>query len=300
MFGIAGAGVPNPQLDAQVVCTELARRMEELYPILQQASGDRNTVKAAAGAAAQNGFVAYTYSFSANPQVLQQANSGQFNPQQHMDVTKWAQALQNNPDPQSCYPEALVGLPALEQRLQFQQKAVEQCNGALEELRQGFGNLKDHLQAQSFQRLEDCKKRQRRLERQLLQVVAALERRALEVGGASRNLAEEVRLDGRLAQLEEVVAAPGGARARVDELWAVLRGLRQRGPLPGGPQQLSEADAERVLSITARQGELLEQLGDELSRRRRDVTQFENALLRFLTSGGAQGVGGMARPTRLF
>merc|ERR1712050_365101 len=123
----------------------------------------------------QHGFVAYSYSFTDNPQLLQQANSGQFNPAYHVDYAKWAQAVQNNPDPRCCCPAPLVGLPALENRIIMQQQAIEQCSQDLENLRQGFGNLKDHLQAQSLQRLEECRRRHQKLARQLLQVVTAVE-----------------------------------------------------------------------------------------------------------------------------
>lgn len=284
MFGAAAAAAPTgPQAEAQRLCLELSKRMEEFYPVLKQAAGDRSAAVSGpcAGHASQNGFVAFTYSFSANPQLLAQANSGQFNPAQHVDAGKWMQAVQNNPDPQSCYPEALVGLPALEQRLGQQQKAVEECTRALDELRQGFGNLKDHLQVQSLQRLEECRQRQQRLSRQLLQVVAALERRALEAGAARRDPTEEARLEARLSRLEDATSAPGGSRARLQELWAVLRGLLQQGPLSGGPESLQDADAERVLRLTESQGEMLELLSEEVGRRRRDVAQFENVLQRF-------------------
>jgi len=210
---------------------------------------------------------------------------------QHVDQMKWLQALQANPDPNSCYPEAMVGLPALEQRLQQQQKAVEDLGAALEELRSGMGNLKDHLQAQSSQKLEECRQRQQRLQRQLLQVVVGLERRALQTGAARRAPQEEAQLESRLARLEEVCCAPGGARARLEELSVQLRQLLQ---LPGGPSALLAGDdcklalgegtpgaqsaESSVLRVTAQQGELLELLSEDLARRRRDASQLEAAL----------------------
>merc|ERR1711957_290565 len=98
----------------------------------------------AGNSALQQGFVAYTYSYSENELLAAQANAQPFNPMIHVDYAKWAQAVQNNPDPRSCYPEPLLGLPALEQRIAFQQQSFETLNNALEELRMGFGNLKDH------------------------------------------------------------------------------------------------------------------------------------------------------------
>eukprot|EP00933_Yihiella_yeosuensis_P027414 TRINITY_DN21314_c0_g2_i1.p1 TRINITY_DN21314_c0_g2~~TRINITY_DN21314_c0_g2_i1.p1 ORF type:complete len:376 (-),score=127.77 TRINITY_DN21314_c0_g2_i1:215-1342(-) len=333
-IGGGGLGGANPQAEAQLLCMELQKRMEDIFPILQRAGGDRQAAAQAAVAGAaragelQQSFVGYTYSFCGNPQQLVQSNAAGFQIQQHIDPAKWMQAMQNNPDPQSCYPEAMVGLSALEQRLQSQQKAVEETTAALEELRGGFSNLKDHLQAQSQQKLEECRQRQQRLQRQLLQVVIALERRALSAGAACRNPAAEVELEARLARLEEACSSAGGARARLEELWAQLRQLLQQGPPPGGPAQLpqllstasssstsgaqgstavvqaSGADrftlttgatgpssdsggdaAEQALRVTARQGELLEALADELARRRRDVTQFEGALARFSAQG---------------
>ncbi|CAE8622212.1 unnamed protein product, partial [Polarella glacialis] len=328
--------------DAQFLCMELSKRMGDLYPILQRAGGDRQAAaiaahasQAAGGSTQAAGFVAYTYSFSANPQVLAQGNAPQFNPAQHIDMGKWVQAMQNNPDPQSCYPEPLVGLPALEARLQAQQRGVEECSGALEELRKGFGNLKDHLQAQSRSRLEECRQRQQRLQRQLLQVIIALERRALGSGAARRSPQAEAQLEARLARIEEVCCAPGGARARLEELWVQVQQLLQQGPPPGGPSRLpqlassstsassssgagalspamlpggngllsavgsepllgapaaapavgSDEAAEQALRLTAKQGELLEQLAEELARRKRDVAQFEGALARFAAQG---------------
>jgi len=288
--------------------------------MLSRAAGDRQAAVMAAqqayGAGAMAGgfssssnFLAYSYSFCPNPQLLAQANNPQaFNPQQHVDPTKWVQALQANPDPQSCYPEALVGLPALEQRLQQQQKAVEETNGALEELRAGMSNLKDQLQAQSSQRLEECRQRQQRLQRQLLQVVVALERRALQAGAARRNPQVEAQLEARLARLEEACCAPGGARARLEEDYVQLRQLLQ---MPGGLQaglatdgsqiQLPAGDTgatgtgaaaasstggagtattaeQAVLRVTGQQGELLELLAEDLAKRRRDTAQLEAAL----------------------
>ncbi|CAJ1406797.1 unnamed protein product [Effrenium voratum] len=293
-----GMGAPTAQ-EAQLTCMELARRMEDLYPVLGRAAGDRQSAVQAAQSGAMRpsagNFLAFSYSFCANPQVLAQANNPQaFDPVKHVDPTKWLQALQANPDPNSCYPEALVGLPALEQRLLQQQKGCEDLSTALEEVRAGMGNLKDHLQAQSWQKLEECRQRQQKLQRQLLQVVVALERRALQTGAARRGPQEEAQLEGRLAKLEEACCAPGGARARLEELSVQLRQLVQ---LPGGPSALLAGDecklalgegargsqsadsAETaVLKVTAQQGELLELLSEDLARRRRDTAQLEMAL----------------------
>eukprot|EP00929_Paragymnodinium_shiwhaense_P112750 TRINITY_DN81011_c0_g1_i1.p1 TRINITY_DN81011_c0_g1~~TRINITY_DN81011_c0_g1_i1.p1 ORF type:complete len:294 (+),score=65.55 TRINITY_DN81011_c0_g1_i1:114-995(+) len=287
-------GAPQPQQAAaglqpehQLQCLELQKRMEELYPVLQRSSGDRSAA-GMANSALQQGFVAYSYSFSDNPQVLQQANSGQFNPAQHVDYAKWVQAVQNNPDPRSCYPEALVGLPALEGRVQGQQRALEETNNALEELRNGFGNLKDHLQAQSLQKLEECRRRHQMLARQLLQVVAAVENHAILNGAARRNPQAEAQLEDRFARLEESAASPACARARVEELVVVLRGLLQRGGCADGGAKLSDGEAERTLQITASQGELLEALQEQVALGKRDVAQFENVLARL---GNAPGPG---------
>mmetsp|Transcript_124854 Transcript_124854/g.266421 ORF Transcript_124854/g.266421 Transcript_124854/m.266421 type:complete len:606 (-) Transcript_124854:58-1875(-) len=275
-----GMGAGGPQAEAQLICMELAKRMEEFYPVLQQAAGER----VATGAAAQQGFVAYSYSFSQNIQQLQQMNAAQFNPAVHVDYAKWVQAMQNNPDPQSCYPEPLVGLKALEARVQAQQSAVEQCNAALEELKTGYGNLKDSLQVKSLQKLEECRQRHQKLSRQLLEVVTAVESYAVLNGAARRSPHVEAQLEDRFARLEEAVHAPASARARLEELWVVLRGLLQRGPPSGTADRLSDAEAEKTLRLTASQGELLELLQEELARRRRDVSQFESALARFTTA----------------
>eukprot|EP00747_Dinoflagellata_sp_TGD_P166451 gnl/TRDRNA2_/TRDRNA2_189246_c0_seq1.p1 gnl/TRDRNA2_/TRDRNA2_189246_c0~~gnl/TRDRNA2_/TRDRNA2_189246_c0_seq1.p1 ORF type:complete len:271 (+),score=63.20 gnl/TRDRNA2_/TRDRNA2_189246_c0_seq1:58-870(+) len=260
MFGQAAAG---PQNEAQLLCVEVAKRMEEMNSNVER------------------GFVAYTYSFSDNPQILQQANSGQFNPAVHLDYAKWAQAVQNNPDPRSCYPEPLRGLPALEARINVQQRNQEDSVRLLEELRGGFSNLKDHLESQSLQKLEECRQRHQNLSRQLLQVVAAVEQYAVLNGAARQSPHLEAQLEENLARLEEVVSAPASTRARLEELWVVLRGLLQRGPPTGGALKMSDAEAERTLQLTASQGELLESLQEELARRKRDITQFENALARF-------------------
>merc|ERR1719498_1213247 len=141
----------NPQLamEAQQQCILIDQRMQEMQPILERAAGQVNMMtmqqSMAMPSTLSRSFLAYSYSFTDNPQVLQQAN--QFNPQLHLDQAKWAQAVQNNPDPRCCVPEPLVGLKALENRIQIQQKAMEQSTAALEELKQGFGNLKDSLQA---------------------------------------------------------------------------------------------------------------------------------------------------------
>eukprot|EP00928_Gymnodinium_smaydae_P048035 TRINITY_DN32085_c0_g1_i1.p1 TRINITY_DN32085_c0_g1~~TRINITY_DN32085_c0_g1_i1.p1 ORF type:complete len:296 (+),score=93.35 TRINITY_DN32085_c0_g1_i1:78-965(+) len=281
------AAPPQAGQDAALVCMELQKRMQELYPSLERSSGKISAQSAGAAGPAQSGlqqaFVAYSYAFSDNPQVLQQANNGQFNPQQHVDYAKWAQAVQNNPDPRSCYPVPLVGLPALEARINSQQQAFGECTSALEELGKGFGNLKDHLQAQSMQKLEECRRRHQQLSRQLLQVVASLETYAIASGAARICPHSEAVLDDRYARLEEAVHAPASARARVEELWVVLRGLLQRegGTANGGSAaRISDEDAQRCLQLTSSQGELLETLQEEVALRKRDVTQFEGALAR--------------------
>lgn len=258
-----------------MICMELAKRMEEFYPMLQQAGGQ--AVPAQGGAAPSSQFVAYTYS-------LGQMNPQMFNPQLHPDYAKFVQAVQNNPDPENYCPEALVGLPALEARVAQQNKAVEDCTTALEDLKTGFGNLKNALQVQSLQKLDECRRRHQKLSHQLLQVVAATESYAAANGAACRNPNAEAQLEHRLARLEEAVHAPASARARIEELWVVLRGLLQRGPPSGGAARLGDAEAEKTLRITDSQGEMLEMLQEELARRKRDVTQFENALARFATS----------------
>lgn len=280
-----GGGVANPPGDVQQGCFEVMKRMEELYPVLQRASGQGAPGGVSgAGAALQQSFVAYTYSFSDNPAVLQQMNSGQFNPAIHVDLAKWAQAVQNNPAPGCCYPEPLVGLAALEARIGQQHRAVEEIKSRLEELRQKFGNLKDHQQAASLLRLEQCRQRHQQLSRQLLQVVSGVEQQAVANGAARRSPHLEAQLEDRFARLEEVVQAPASARARLEEMWVVLRGLLQRGPPSGGAARLADADAEKTLRLTAAQGELLEQLQEEVARRKRDIAQFESALARFTAS----------------
>jgi len=281
-----GAAAPpgGPQADAQLLCMELQKRMEEFYPVLQQASGQPAAGAGAQATALQQGFVAYSYSFCSNPQMLQQAHAAPFNPQVHVDQVKWAQAKQNNPDPSSCYAEPLMGLPALENRVAMQQKAVEECTNALEELKSGFGNLKDSLQAQSMQKLEECRRRHQILSRQLLQVVSAVESYASASGKARRSPQGEAAIESRLARLEEAVDAPASARARLEELWVVLHGLLQRGPPTGGAATIADSEAEKTLRITASQGELLEQLQEEIASRKRDVLQFESALARFTTT----------------
>jgi len=283
--------------EAQLLCMELGKQMEEFYPVLQRAAG-QPVPMGAAQTALQHGFVAYTYSFTENQQVLQQANSGQFNPSQHVDYAKWAQAMQNNPDPRSCYPEQMIGLPALEARVNMQQQAVDECNNLLEELRQGFGNLKDQMRAQSMQRLEECRIRHQTLSRQLLKVVTAVEAYALHTGAARINPHTEARIEAQLVGLEQSLAAPASARARLEELWALLRGMIQESPgqQPGGivpgstmsnmppvgtGASITDTEAERTLLLTASQGELLELLQDEVARRTRDVAQFESTLARF-------------------
>jgi len=280
MGPLAMQGLQGLQPNPQAMCMELAKRMEDLYPVLQQASGQR-VGAGAAHVGLHQSFIAYTYSFSDNPQLLQQANNGQFNPAVHIDYNKWAQAVQNNPAPQSCYPEPLVGLPAMEQRLTQQQQAVEQCNAELENLRTHFSNLRNSMEAQLLQNLEKCRQRHQNLQRKLLQVVIAVETCAVRNGSAVRNPQLEAQLEDRLAGLEEVVHAPAGARARLEELWLVVRGLLQQGPPAGGAERLAEADAEKTLRITDAQGELLELLQEEVLRRKRDMTQFESALARF-------------------
>lgn len=257
--------------------------MQEMQPTLERAAGLPGMQMLQQSMAMQSSlsqsFVAFSYSFTENPQVLAQAN--QFNPQLHVDQAKWAQAVQNNPDPRCCVPEPLVGLQALQGRINNQTQAMEQSTAALEELKQGFGNLKDSLQAQSLQKLEECRQRHQKLNRQLLQVVAAIETYAVLSGAAQRAPDVEAQLEDRFARLEDAVHAPASARARLEELWVVLRGLLQRGPPSTGPGRLSDAEATKTLQITAAQGELLEALQEELAWRNCDIVQFENALQRF-------------------
>ena len=63
-----------------------------------------------------------------------------------------------------------------------------------------------------------------------MQVVVGLERRALQTGAARRVPQEEAELEARLARLEEACMAPGGVRARLEQLSVQLRQLLQ---LPG-------------------------------------------------------------------
>merc|ERR1712232_543823 len=271
-----------PGADAQNTCMELARRMEEFEPVLGRAAGLR-TAAGVTHTALQQGFVAYTYSYCEDPNVIH-AHSSQFNAAVHVDQAKWAQAVQNNPDPRCCLPEPLVGLTALEQRIATQQGAMEKCASELEDLRTGYGNLKDQLQGPFQQALEECRRRHQKLSRQLLQVVTALETYAVLTGSARRSHNLEAQLEDRFARIGEAVHAPASARARVEELWVVLRGLLQRGPPAGVAMGFSEAEAGKTLQLTAAQGDLLEALQEELALRKRDAAQFESALARFATS----------------
>jgi nuclear pore complex protein Nup54 len=276
----------NPQLEAQQQCILIDQRVQEMQPVLERAAGQLSMQSLQQSMTMQSSlaqsFVAYSYSYTENQQVLMQAN--QFNPQQHVDQAKWAQAVQNNLDPRCCVPEPLVGLRAIENRIQSQQRAMDQSTAALDELKQGFGNLKDSLQAQSMQKLEECRQRHQKLSRQLLQVVAQIETFAVTSGAARRSPHLEAQLEERFARLEDAVHAPSSARARLEELWVVLRGLLQRGSPSGGAAKLSDVEADKTLQLTAAQGELLEALQEELARRNSDIQQFESALQRFTTA----------------
>jgi len=280
-IGAASGQAPNfsqqQMHEAQILCNDLQKHMEDLLPVLQRAAG-AGVSMSPSQTSLQHGFVAFTYTPSDNPQTLQQRNSDQCAPQNPVDHAKWMQAVQNNPDPGSVYPEPLVGLPALEGRIQKQQKAMQDCASALEELKGGFGNLKDHLEAQSLQRLEECRQRHRQLSRQLLQVVAATETYATHTGAARRSPHLEAKVEEDFARIEEALRAPSSTRARLEESWAILRGMQA--PLSTS-SVLSEAEAEKTLRLTASQGELLETLSDEVAQRRRDIDQFESALKRF-------------------
>merc|ERR1712099_216692 len=152
------------------------------------------------------------------------------------------------------------------------------CSANLEALQVGFGNLRRSLEVQNHQR-------------QLLQVVAAVETHAVNTGAARRSPYLEAQLEDRFARLEEAVSAPASARARLEELWVVLKGLRQRGPPSGGAARLAEQDAEKTLRLTASQGELLQLLQEELAQKKRDIEQFETALKSFTTAApAAQGI----------
>jgi len=276
-----GLGQPDPQALAQAQCMEVKRQMEELYPILQRAShqgGPVNPFMSAMYGPLQQGFVAYTYSLTENQQ--QQAGNFQFNQAMHVDYNKWLHAVQNNPDPRICHPEPLVGIPALKNRINYQVVAVEKSKQALEQLKTGMSNLKDSLQAQSLQKLEECRQRHQKLSRQLLQVVALIETFAVHNDGARRNPHMEAHLEERFARLEDAVQAPGSARPRIEELGVVLRGLLQRGPPPGGAAELTKDEANKTLRITGAQGELLERLQEDLAQKKVDIVQFENALAR--------------------
>merc|ERR1719387_3107145 len=161
---------------------------------------------------------------------------------------------------------------------------MEECTRQLGELNKGYGNLKDHLQSNSLIRLEQCRERHQQLTRQLVQVVSAIESYAIRTGAARRNFHLEAQLENKFSQLEEAARAPASARARLEELWVVLRGLHQRGAPPGGAAEISGNDADRTLQLTAAQGELIGALQEEVVWRRRDVAQFEGAVTRFAAS----------------
>lgn len=206
------------------------------------------------------------------------------NPQMMPDPAKFEQALQNNPYPMHCSPKPLLGLPALAASVAQQNKAMEECTAHLDQLKSRFGDLKNALQVNMLQKLDECRRRHQKLSRQLLEVVAATESFAAANGAACRNPNAEAQLEFRLARLEEAVHAPASARARIEELWAVLHGLAQRGPPSGGAERLGDAEADKILRITDSQGELLEMLQQELACKKAEVTQFETALSSLSTS----------------
>lgn len=272
--------------EQQRQCIEAKNRMDALMPVVMRARGDIQGL-AAQHTIMQQDFLAYSYQPSDNPQEVLMGN-GQFVPQVHLDEAKWKQAVQNNPDRTTLMPMPILGLPALEKKLQQQSTVIDQCASINDNLKQGFGNLKDSLQVQSMQRLEECRRRQRQLSRQVLQVMAALEMHAGQTGAARRNDYAANNLGERMQRLEDVVRAPGSAKARLDELWAVLGGL---GETPGSNRAgLTQQEAERALSITDSQGELLELLQDEVSRRKVEVEQFESALSQFVATPMQQGL----------
>lgn len=277
------------QLDTQLLLMELMRRMEEMYPVLAASSG-RPVAPTPPGMS----FVSYTYGYNENPQVVQTMQQAcHAEPPFLLDQSKLAQATHNNPDPRVCFPVASMGLPALEARVNQQKQMMAESMQALEDLKGAFANLQGVSHTQGLQ-LEECRRRHQKLQRQLLHVVSSMETYAALNGAARRDQSLEAQLEERFGRLEEAVHAPGSARARLEELWVVLRGLLQRGPPSGGAARISSDEAQTTLQVTAAQGELLEALQLELALRKRDVAQFEHALARAAEAqivGAQSGVG---------
>lgn len=278
MFGAASSGSGPLPVDAQQQCINLQTRLTQMAPVLGRARSDQSSALGGMPQVQQS-FLAFTYEWVDNPLMLQQAS--QFNPQYHIDQAKFAQAMQNNPDPRHCAPKRLLGLPDVKQRLVEQDGKMQVMSRGTEELEKAFQNLKASLQVNSLKKLEECRERHQQLSKQLLQVVAALETYAVLNGAARRNPHVEAQLEERFSRLEDAVHAPASARARLEELWVVLQSLRQRGPPVGGPARMSESEADRTLQLTGAQGELLEQLQEELARRNSDIQHFESTLQRF-------------------
>lgn len=277
MFGAASA-LPSqaPPNEMEIQKREFLRRVEELYPVLKRTEG---VVTPGQTGPLVSSFVTYSYNFTDNPQLLHQGN--QFNPQQHVDQARWAQAMQNNPDPTCCFPEQLVGLQALEQRILKQQQRRDESLTMLKELEASTRNLRGHLEGSSSKKLEECRLRQQRLSRLLLNTVAAVETYAVMNGAARRSLEQEQMLEERFSKLEEAVRAPASARARLEELRAVACSLPQEGAIPEGTAKLSDAEAEKTLKVTAVQGDLIENMQHHIAQHNRDIAQFEGALAHF-------------------
>merc|ERR1711957_946005 len=154
-----------------------------------------------------------------------------------------------------------------------------QCTAQLDELRSGFANLKDHLNGQVFQKMDACRQRHRQLNRLLLQVLASLEMYCQQAGAARRDPVQEAKLEDRFNRLEQAIAAPGSAKARLEELWVVLRGL---GAASASSGSFTESEAQKTLEVSDIQGEMLDLLQEQVAWRKRDIAQFESAMAHFV------------------
>lgn len=248
------------QQELQQVCIEVVNRMQQL-----QAAHARD-------------FMAYSYSHSDNPQVLQGVASMPYHHEVHGDQAKWQLAKEQNPAPGLCYPEPLRGFQALMNRTGMQEKALQDEAQMVDMLERELVQLKSAIEGPSARKLRECQQRHLKLQQEVIALMAALEAHALQHCGARRDAARDAALEAEYKSLEQVLPTRG--QSRLDELASTLRALKAgRGKAAADNPELG-AGEQRVLGVLEAQRAMLSSLQDDAKKLTAAVGHLQQGVAR--------------------
>jgi len=186
----------------------------------------------------------------------------------------WIQALKDNPDPSRLVPLQIRGFAELRQRVEQQDKAVQDQQKALKEIQTFIGAIQDKHDFTTASKIQDYKRRHMQLAARVLRIMRRIE--VMRSLGYPISLEEEA-FRKKLENLYTELNKPTQFKGRLNELTSLVR--MQDEVTQANYEPLDPESMQQIYKYLQQQQEGLKHLTDivkaDLKDMRTMVTFFE-------------------------